>query len=339
MEVLYMATRSLKSSSPRGKSASNNTTVLGDVDEVVVAPSVGGGKNVSDAMVSSFYKKFESSMDKAKKSGVIPTGSIFIDYVTGINGIPRGKVVEIYGFESSGKTTLSLSIAAECQKQGGKVAYLDVENAMDFDYASRIGIDTDPNKFLLVQPDTVEEVDEMTTFLLDNNMVDLVILDSLAALTTKDEIEKNVGDSKSLGDKPKKMAHLMRKLVGQLSRTNTTLIVINHASEIIGGMPSFGPPPVTTPGGRALKYASSIRLELKYKGSLDDNVIDEMTGEKVKTKVGIRVEVKAVKNKCAPPQKSKIVSIRFGEGFDAAMELIDIALEQVHVQKLMVDIE
>ncbi len=248
---------------------------------------------------------------------VISTGSISIDAALGVGGVPRGRVIEIYGPESSGKTTLTLQIIAQAQKSGGVAAFIDAEHALDPAYARRLGVDTD--NLLVSQPDHGEQALEIANSLINSGAIDVVVVDSVAALVPKAELEGEMGDS-HMGLHARLMSQALRKLTATVSRTNTCLIFINQVREKIGVM--FGNPETTT-GGRALKFYCSIRMEVRRTGAIKD-------GEAT---VGNRTKVKVVKNKVASPFREAEFDIIYGEGISREGDLLDLGVQQNCVEK------
>ena len=248
---------------------------------------------------------------------VIPTGSLGLDLALGVGGYPRGRIVEIYGPESSGKTTLTLHAIAEAQKAGGIAAFIDAEHAFDRFYAEKLGVDVD--NLVISQPDNGEQALEIMENLIRSGAIDIVVVDSVAALTPKSEIEGDMGDSK-MGLQARLMSQSLRKLTGTISKTKCVAIFINHLREKIGMM--FGNPETTT-GGNALKFYASVRLDIRRGSQIKD-------GDKV---LGNRTKVKVVKNKMAPPFRSTEFDVLYGEGISRTGEIVDLGVEYDVIQK------
>lgn len=287
-------------------------------------PTQNSGRNEAlKAALSSIEKQFGKgaimSMDESSRLNVetVPTGSLALDIALGVMGVPRGRVIEIYGPESSGKTTLALHIVAESQKKGGNAAFIDAEHAFDPEYAKKIGVDL--NGLLISQPDTGEQALEITETLVRSNALDVIVIDSVAALVPRAEIEGEMGDS-MMGVQARLMSQALRKLTGAVSKSKTVLIFINQIRMKIGVM--FGNPETTT-GGNALKFYSSVRLDIRRKAVL----------KRGEDQVGNHVVVKVVKNKVAPPFKTAEFDIMFAQGIDAEGEIIDLGVEHDIVEK------
>ena len=247
----------------------------------------------------------------------IPSGSLALDKALGIGGYPKGRIIEIYGPESSGKTTLALHAIAECQKQGGRCAFIDAENAIDPVYAKHLGVDID--ELILSQPDSGEQALDITELLIKSGAIDLVVVDSVAALVPQAELDGEMGDA-SVGLQARLMSKAMRKLAGVMNHSNTTAIFINQLREKVGVM--FGNPE-TTPGGRALKFYSSVRLDVRRSETLKNGA----------DAYGNVTKIKVVKNKVAPPFKTATVNIIYGEGISHSDELINLAVENDIIEK------
>ena len=277
-----------------------------------------------DLAVGQIEKQFGkgSIMRLGQKGGiapieVIPTGAISIDYALGIGGMPRGRVVEIYGPESSGKTTLALQVIAQAHKMGGLAAFVDAEHALDSAYARKLGVDLD--SLLVSQPDNGEQALEIVEVLVRSGSVDVVVVDSVAALVPRAEIEGEMGDAQ-MGLQARLMSQALRKLTGVVSKSKTCLIFINQLREKIGVM--FGNPETTT-GGRALKFYASVRVDIRRIASIKDG--DMVTGG--------RTRVKVVKNKLAPPFREAEFDVMYGEGISREGDLLDLAVEHKIVEK------
>lgn len=272
-----------------------------------------------DKIEKSFGKGTIMKMgDKAVESvPVIPSGSISLDYALGVNGYPRGRVIEIFGPESSGKTTLAIHAMAEAQKAGGIAAFIDAEHAFDRFYAAKLGVDIE--NLLVSQPDNGEQALEIADHLIRSGAIDIIVIDSVAALTPKAEIEGEMGDSK-MGLQARLMSQALRKLTANINKTNTTCIFINQLRDKIGVM--FGNPETTT-GGNALKFYASIRVDIRRNNQIKDG--EEVTGN--------RTKVKIVKNKLAPPFRKAEFDIMYGEGISKIGEIVDLGVDFEIVKK------
>jgi recombination protein RecA len=284
-------------------------------------------KDKNDALLQETLKQIEKQYGKGSimKLGdrpaldidTIPTGSLSLDFCLGIGGYPKGRIIEVYGPESSGKTTLALHAIAQVQKGGGRCAFIDAENAIDPTYARKLGVNID--ELILSQPDSGEQALEITEMLIKSGAIDLVVIDSVAALVPQSELDGEMGDAQ-VGLQARLMSKAMRKLSGVMNRSECTAIFINQLREKVGIM--FGNPE-TTPGGRALKFYSSVRLDVRK-------------GEAIKSGteiIGNKVTIKVVKNKVAPPFKAAVVDILYGEGISHLNELIDLGSDHEIIQK------
>ena len=297
---------------------------MATADLLTMAPKTGDRQNALDSALAQIERQFgKGSIMTLGEGAVIPgveatsTGSIGLDIALGIGGLPKGRIIEIYGPESSGKTTLTLHCVAEEQKKGGVCAFVDAEHALDPQYAQKLGVNLE--ELLISQPDTGEQALEITDTLVRSGAVSMVVVDSVAALTPKSELEGDMGDAQ-VGAQARLMSQAMRKLTGSISKSNCMVIFINQIRMKIGVM--FGSPETTT-GGNALKFYSSVRLDIRRIGALKDR--DEV--------VGNATRVKVVKNKVAPPFKQVEFDIMYGEGISKMGELIDLGVKGGFVEK------
>ncbi len=302
--------------------AKSNRTRNGSTDQVLQA-SPEGREKALDMALGQIEKQFGQGavMKMGDKGSMaiesVPTGALALDLALGIGGLPRGRVAEIYGPEGSGKTTLAIHVVAEAQRNGGICAYVDAEHAMDPVYARAIGVDVD--ELLISQPDTGEQALEITDMLIRSGAIDVIVIDSVAALTPRAEIEGEMGDS-HVGLQARLMSQALRKLTGAIAKSSCSVIFINQLREKIGVM--FGSPE-TTPGGRALKFYSSVRIDIRRIGAIKDG--DANVGNRVRTRV--------VKNKIAPPFRDAEFDIMFNEGISITGDLLDLAVADGHVKK------
>ena len=286
----------------------NETAAQGQLSEKMKALQAAMEKIEKDFGKGSIMKLGEERIDNIQ---VIPTGSIALDYALGVGGYPRGRIVEIYGPESSGKTTLAIHAIAEAQKQGGIAAFIDAEHAFDRFYAANLGVNVD--ELLISQPDNGEQALDIADQLIRSAAVDIIVIDSVAALTPKAEIEGDMGDNK-VGLQARLMSQALRKLTATINKTNTTCVFINQLREKIGV--AFGNPETTT-GGNALKFYASVRLDIRKSTAIKD-------GETV---IGNEVKVKVVKNKVAPPFRRAEFEIMYGEGICRIGEVVDLGVD------------
>ena len=280
-------------------------------------------KNELENLLEELKKEFGEgtimTLDEAPKVDVevISTGSPSLDLALGIGGMPRGRIIEIYGPESSGKTTIALSVVAQAQKQGGRVAFIDTEHALDPDYAKKIGVNVE--KLVLSQPDSGEDALNIVEKLIKSGLFDVIVVDSVAALVPRAELEGEIGDQ-YIGLQARLMSQALRKLTGLIAKTRTILIFINQTRAIIGGMV---PGQETTAGGKALKFYASVRIELKKLGQIEK-------GDEV---IGIRIKARIVKNKVAPPFKTVEIEIYYNEGISYESDLLNLGLKYEVIRK------
>jgi recombination protein RecA len=316
--------RKVRNDKTRDNARNGTASGAGGADKMAaVTEDKGGRRQALDVALSQIEKSFGSGSimrldgDRLVAIPGVATGSLSLDLALGGRGVPRGRVVEIYGPESSGKTTLALTIAAQAQKTGGVAAFIDAEHALDPTWAKRLGVNLE--EMLVSQPDTGEQALEICELLVRSNAVDVVVIDSVAALIPRAEIEGEMGDS-HVGLQARLMSQALRKLTGAIAKSNTVVIFINQLREKIGVM--FGSPE-TTPGGRALKFYASVRIDIRRIGAIKD-------GDQ---NIGNRVRARVVKNKIAPPFRDAEFDIMFTEGISATGDLLDLAVEEGIVDK------
>ena len=306
MEVLYMAA---------AKKEEKKTAAMKAGDDRKKALEIALGKIEKDFGKGSVMKLGDAAGKMQVE--VVPTGSLQLDFALGVGGLPKGRIVEIYGPESSGKTTVALHCVAECQKMGGTAAFIDAEHALDPVYAEKLGVDID--ELYVAQPDNGEQALDICEALVRSGAIDIVVIDSVAALVPKAEIEGDMGDS-HVGLQARLMSQALRKLAGVISKTNAVAIFINQLREKVGVV--YGNPETTT-GGKALKFYASVRLDIRKGEAIKE-------GSEI---IGNRTKIKVVKNKVAPPFKSCIVDVLYGEGISRSSELLDLAVERDLIKK------